>query len=286
MQHRSVGGVPETEQTAVAVIPRREPSAQWVVIRHTPAASRRIPSLKDSRSVGMLELPVAKSPASVSPIGAAANAGPDLLSASYGTNRAAKGLRIVVAYLLATCIAELWRTIGFPAYRGPIAACAAGFALWACVSESGGTRRESCVDLAILCAAAATGAAGFAVLSMPSPPASTHVGAEWILITGAFLVGYLKGFGILGAAIGSQIFIGQLLAYGAKAGPADLASIGCAGLIATVAAVVPRLLASAWRQRSAPSVIAAAAGGPRVPEEPGLLMGIQTASPLRCACTS
>src|ERR1700748_2360869 len=123
-----------------------------------------------------------------------------------GTHRIAKGLRIVGAYLLATCCAELWRNIGFAPHRGPIAACAAGFALWACVSECGGTRRESWRNLAVLCAAGMGGAPGFAVLSRLSPPAGTHIGAEWILITGAFLVGYLKRCGTLGAGIGSQIF--------------------------------------------------------------------------------
>jgi hypothetical protein len=194
-----------------------------------------------------------------------------------GSHRIAKGLRIVGAYILATGFAQLWRHIGFAPYGGSIAASAAGFALWACVSESGGTRRESCRNLTILCAAATAGAALFAMLSTLSPPASTHVGAEWILITGAFLVGYLKRFGTLGAGIGSQIFIGQLLAYGAKAGPADLGFIAIAGLIAVLAAVVPRIATGAATQRDAPSVIAASAGGQGLPEPPGLLMGIQTA---------
>jgi hypothetical protein len=47
-------------------------------------------------------------------------------------------------------------------------------------------------------------------------------GAELTLVTGAFLVGYLKRYGILGAGIGSQIYIGQLLAYGAGLKRADL----------------------------------------------------------------
>ena len=41
-------------------------------------------------------------------------------------------------------------------------------------------------------------------------------GPELTLASGAFLVGYLKRFGVLGAGIGSQIYIGQLLAYGAR----------------------------------------------------------------------
>jgi hypothetical protein len=49
-------------------------------------------------------------------------------------------------------------------------------------------------------------------------------GAELTLVTGAFLVGYLKRYGILGAGIGSQIYIGQLLAYGAGLKRADLSA--------------------------------------------------------------
>jgi hypothetical protein len=195
-----------------------------------------------------------------------------------GSHRIAKGVHIVGAYVLATGFAQLWGHIGFAPHRASIAAPAAGFALWACVSESGGTRGESCRDLTILCVAATAGAALFAVLATLSLPASTHVGAEWILITGAFLVGYLKRFGPLGAGIGSQIFIGQLLAYGAKAGPADLTSIGIAGLIAVLAAVVPRIATGGSTQRDPPSIIAATSGGPGLPAEPGLLMGIQTAT--------
>ena len=62
-------------------------------------------------------------------------------------------------------------------------------------------------------------------------------------MTGAFFASYLKRFGILGAGIGSQIFIGQLLAYTAAADHRrDLRTVMVAGLIATVAAIIPRVL--------------------------------------------
>jgi uncharacterized membrane protein YccC len=69
-----------------------------------------------------------------------------------------------------------------------------------------------------------------------------HVWPESLLIVGAFLVGYLKRYGITGAGVGSQIYIGQLLAYGAKLMPSDMRAIGIATAIAIVSAVVPRLL--------------------------------------------
>jgi hypothetical protein len=59
-----------------------------------------------------------------------------------------------------------------------------------------------------MCGAAVVGAAtmiGFApVLSRTGWP-----GAELTLVTGAFLVGYLKRYGILSAGLGSQIYIGS-----------------------------------------------------------------------------
>src|ERR1700683_3645440 len=58
MQQSSVFGSVETEHTAVAVIPERAPSASWVVIKQTPAASLRMPILKACASIGILRPPV------------------------------------------------------------------------------------------------------------------------------------------------------------------------------------------------------------------------------------
>jgi uncharacterized membrane protein YccC len=71
-------------------------------------------------------------------------------------------------------------------------------------------------------------------------------------VTGAFLVAYLKPSGILGAGLGSQFYIGQLLAYGAGLEENDLTLIAVAGLIAAVAAVVPRLLSGPAEHPSLP----------------------------------
>jgi hypothetical protein len=132
-----------------------------------------------------------------------------------------KGLRLVTAYAIAAMLGVLLqRSYGLPG-GASLSFLAAGFALWASVSEGQATRWSSTCDLAILNAAAAVGAVSLIGL------ASIHTsrgwpGSEWILIWGAFLVGYLKRFGILGAGVGSQIYIGQLLAYSERSTQIDL----------------------------------------------------------------
>ena len=132
-----------------------------------------------------------------------------------GGHRRIKGLRLVTAYGLASMLGiVLHRSYEFSGSQF-LSFLAAGFALWASVSEGQTTRWLSTRDLAFLNAAAVVGALMFVGLSS-IPIRLGLAGPEWILITGAFLVGYLKRFGILGAGIGSQIYIGQLLAYGAN----------------------------------------------------------------------
>lgn len=110
---------------------------------------------------------------------------------------------------------------------------AAGFALWASVSEARSTRYESARDLTLLCLAAGVGAASFAILAK-------WLGSGWVELTlasGSFCVGYLKRFGVLGGGIGSQLFIGQLLAYGATVVIADLGTVALAVGLAILASV-------------------------------------------------
>jgi hypothetical protein len=157
-----------------------------------------------------------------------------------GGHRRIKGLRLVTAYGIAAMLGVvLHRTYEFSG-GSLLSGLAAGFALWASVSEGQATRWLSSRDLAMLNAAAVLGAmmfVGFSSISVPG-----RAGPEWILITGAFLVGYLKRFGISGAGVGSQIYIGQLLAYGTRITRDDLSMVLLAGLVAAVAAIVPRLL--------------------------------------------
>ncbi len=153
---------------------------------------------------------------------------------------------------------------------------AAGFALWASVSEGRSTRGECSRDLAILVAASVLGA--FVMIELAPILRTSHwLGPELTLVTGAFLVGYLKRFGILGAGIGSQIYIGELLAYSTVLTRADLAMVAGAGVIAAIAAIVPRLLSGPAEHpavaSTADSLLVPAGNGP----SPELRMGLQAA---------
>src|SRR5919109_1896202 len=130
-----------------------------------------------------------------------------------GAPRRIKGLRLVTAFSIA------WMASTMPgiALRSPAGAdlgpMAAGFALWASVSEARATRAESSRDLLCLVLAAVAGAATTIGLT-GMLPTTCRAGPELSLVVGAFCVGYLRRFGVLGTGIGSQIFVGQLLAYG------------------------------------------------------------------------
>jgi hypothetical protein len=154
-----------------------------------------------------------------------------------------------------------------------MAQLAGGFALWASVSEARSERFSASRDLVILCAAAMAGAVSYSLLS-PLLHQHQWVGGESVLITGAFLVAYLKCFGTLGAGIGSQLYIGQLLAFGFDAGPGDLGRISAAGLIAILASVLPRWLVH--RTQRAQATDAGGSVSPSPDSKTALLNGIQT----------
>jgi hypothetical protein len=158
-----------------------------------------------------------------------------------GTHRRIKGLRLVTAFGIAALLGHLPEFSRGLSNSAWLSFLAAGFALWASVSEARTTRAESSRDLVVLCAAAAVGAVSMIVLS-PILIGSGRPGPELTLVSGAFLVGYLRRFGVLGTGVGSQIYIGQLLAYGAQLVNADLWRVGLAAVIAAVGAVVPRVL--------------------------------------------
>jgi hypothetical protein len=158
-----------------------------------------------------------------------------------GTHRRIKGLRLVTAYGIAWMMGTLeGRSIQLPGHNS-LSALAAGFALWASVSEGRTTRAASSRDLLLLVLAAVLGAATMMDLA-PILARVGRVGPEFTLVIGAFCVAYLKPVGILAAGLGSQFYIGQLLAYGVGSTPNDLAVVAIAGLIAAVAAIVPRLV--------------------------------------------
>jgi hypothetical protein len=164
-----------------------------------------------------------------------------------GTHRRIKGLRLVTAYGIAAMLGTMPDiAAGLPGNAG-LASLAGGFALWGSVSEARSTRAESSRDLVLLAAAAALGAAVFIVLAQFLRPLG-HAAPEAVLALGAFCVGYLRRFGITGAGIGSQIYIGQLLAYSAGLRPSDLPMVAVAGVLATVASIVPRVLSGPAEQ--------------------------------------
>ncbi len=191
-----------------------------------------------------------------------------------GVHRRIKGLRLVTAYGIAALMGALYDiSRGLPD-GASLSSMAGGFALFASVSEGRSTRAESTRDLAALAAAAAAGAAFTACLT-PLLMTSGRAVPELTLVLGAFLVGYGRRFGLLGTGMGSQFFIGQLLGYSAGLTSADLPVIVAAGLIAAVAAIVPRVLSGpAERPVAAPPP-------PVVPDvwrmSPEFVMGLQAA---------
>jgi Fusaric acid resistance protein-like len=194
-----------------------------------------------------------------------------------GMHRRIKGLRLVTAYGIAAALGSLQDVShGLPSGLS-LGSLAGGFALWASVSEGRATRFESSRDLLLLTAAATLGA----VLYIEFAPLLKQVGRagpELTLVTGAFLVGYLKRFGMLGAGIGSQIFIGQLLAYGASLTSADLRGTCIAGVIAALASIVPRVLSGpAEHPTPAPALPYGVVPG-RWRLAPELIMGLQAAA--------
>ena len=193
-----------------------------------------------------------------------------------GTHRRIKGLRLVTAYGLAAALGALQDVTQSVPSDVSVGALAGGFALWASVSEARTTRFESGRDLVILCLAAAFGALTFAWFE-PVFRQWGRGGAELILVTGAFLAGYLKRFGLIGAGIGSQLYIGQLLAYGMDLAPGDSWAILLALLIGMLAAIVPRVLSGPAEH---PVVLPALASEPaygRLAISPAFAMGLQAA---------
>jgi len=194
-------------------------------------------------------------------------------SADPGAHGRIKGLRLVTSYGIAAMLGTMSDITRGLQSHASLATLAGGFALWACVSEVRGTRTESSRDLAILSAAAGIGAAGFAILAPLLARLGQH-GTELALISGAFCVGWLRRYGPTGTGIGSQIFIGQLLAYGAGLTPADLPEIVSASGIAAAAAVTQRVL-SGPAERPPPQIaLPVQRPGAMRPE---IAMGVQSA---------
>ena len=193
-----------------------------------------------------------------------------------GRHRRIKGLRLVAAYGIAVLLGALPAISHRLSHGALLSFLAGGFALWACVSEGRATRVESSRDLVILSAAAALGAVMMIGLA-PVLAGADRPGPELTLVLGAFLVGCLRRFGVLGAGVGSQIYIGQLLAYTTHLTTADLWMVGVAGLIAAFASIVPRLFSDLAEHPMPAPPVASAGLGSRGNETTELFMGLQAA---------
>jgi hypothetical protein len=186
-----------------------------------------------------------------------------------GAHRRIKGLRLVTAYALAAMLGTMPEVANGLSSGATLSSLASGFALWASVSEGQVTRGRSSRDLILLSIAAAIGAASYVLLAPLLGPRTSSL-PELVLATGAFCVGALRRLGVTGAGVGSQIYIGQLLAYGSQLTPDDLPAIGVAAMVAAAAAVVPRVLSGPGeRPPPAPAPVSS---------RTALMMGIQASA--------
>jgi hypothetical protein len=190
-----------------------------------------------------------------------------------GVHRRIKGLRLVTAYGIAAMLGAMPEISRAVPHASALSSIAAGFALWASVSEGQATRIKSSRDLFLLNGAAVLGAVIMISLA-PILTGAGRPGPELVLVSGAFLVGYLKRFGILGGGIGSQIFIGQLLTYGARLTSADFGMVVVAGMIGALACIVPRVLSGPAELPALTPALGVPYSGPRG-LSPELRMGLQ-----------
>ena len=192
-----------------------------------------------------------------------------------GAERRFKGLRLVAAYALAVAIGSLWDLASGASGGTHVANLAGGFALWGSVSEARTERVAASRDLFLLCAAATAGAILYSLLA-PLVGQHTWAGSESVLITGAFLAAYLKSFGTLGAGMGSQVYIGELLAFGVGPQLADVGSVCAAGIIAMLSAILARWLLSRGQHANSTEPSMNASLPPPPAQRVALLNGIQT----------
>lgn len=187
-----------------------------------------------------------------------------------------KGLRLVAAYGIAAILGGLHALTTLQLPPAVLAIMAGAYALWASVSEARTAPAASCRDLVVLCATAGLGALlyiGLAPLFRLAMPA----GAEFALVVGAFFVGFLKRYGVLGSGMGSQLYIGEILAYNFNLVAADIASVAIAVLIAIPSAIIPRLLAGKLEYTGTVGALSPTDIPERWPLPPEAIMGIQAA---------
>lgn len=185
-------------------------------------------------------------------------------------HRRVKGLRLVTAYGIAALLGSAVSQQN--AQAAALSLLAGNMALWASVLEARSTRAESTRDLLLLCLAAAVGAVTMISAASLLGGAGTP-GTELLIASGAFLVGYLNRYGTFGKGIGAQIFLGQIFAYACKLTWADRDVVALAGILASIASVVPRLL-SGPSEKPAPASRSGLVAG-LFGMQPELIMGLQ-----------
>jgi uncharacterized membrane protein YccC len=82
---------------------------------------------------------------------------------------------------------------------------------------------------------------------------------------------------LLGACIGSQFYIGQLVAYAMKLGPGDAWAIALAAVVAMLAAIVPRMLSGPAEHPVVLPALASESAYGRNAVSPAFAMGLQAA---------
>lgn len=152
-----------------------------------------------------------------------------------------KGARIVAGYASAAVIALGLAHWLWPAQGELMLMLAANMALWASVSEVGRSRRHGAGQLLLMCLAFVLGAASFAWLGGLLAHAG-RAAPEFALLIGAVAVGALRRFGGAGAGVGSQFYIGQMLAWSLGLRVSQFDQLLAAGVAATVATLLCRAL--------------------------------------------
>lgn len=151
-----------------------------------------------------------------------------------------KGARLIVAYALAAGLSVAIAKHTYADLTSTLS-LTSGITLWACVSESAFSYRRALWEVALLVLAGAAASSLMLALSAHIPGESFQW-SNYLLVIGAFLVASLRSYGSFFAGLGSQTYIGLLLAGGCKpefpwrtAGPLIF-------IAALVSATVPQIL--------------------------------------------
>lgn len=161
---------------------------------------------------------------------------------SHRRNGIRKGARLILAYALAVGLSLLASHYIHPSIASPAAlSLCSGLALWTCVSETAIDKKTSLQHAALL-VTIGTIAAALLFSGAKYLHYGRHSFTELPLVLGAFCVAGLRVYGDLATGIGSQIYIGLLLAQSNIATFSWTADGPWIFFIALTAATLPQLL--------------------------------------------